>query len=42
MACFTGNFEVMKFLDRNGYWSEINPQAISFAIRADNSEASDS
>jgi len=33
MACFTGNFEVMKFLDRNGYWSEINPQAISFAIK---------
>ena len=39
VACYTGNFEVMKFLDSNGYWSEINTEAISCAIRAGQLEA---
>ena len=39
MACYTGNFKVMEFLDSNGYWSEINEQAISNAIRAGQLEA---
>ena len=24
VACYTGNFEVMEFLDSNGYWSEAS------------------
>ncbi|WZN62677.1 hypothetical protein HKI87_06g42190 [Chloropicon roscoffensis] len=39
VACYTGNFEVMEFLDNNGYWSEINTEAISCAIRAGQLEA---
>ena len=34
VACYTGNFKVMEFLDNEGYWSEINTEAISCAIRA--------
>ena len=34
VACYTGNFKIMEFLDSKGYWSEINPEAISCAIRA--------
>ena len=34
VACYTGNFKIMEFLDSNRYWSEINEQAISNAIRA--------
>ena len=39
VACYTGNFEVMEFLDNQGYWSEINTEAISCAIRAGQLEA---
>ena len=39
VACYTGNFEIMEFLDSNGYWSEINTEAISCAIRAGQLEA---
>ena len=34
VACYTGNLKIMEFLDSKGYWSEINPEAISNAIRA--------
>ena len=39
VACYTGNFKVMEFLDNEGYWSEINSEAISCAIRAGQLEA---
>merc|ERR1719201_2407958 len=39
VACYTGNFKIMEFLESEGYWSEINEQAISNAIRAGELEA---
>ena len=39
VACYTGNFKIMEFLESEGYWSEINEQDISNAIRAGELEA---
>ena len=39
VACYTGNFKIIEFLDNEGYWSEINSEAISCAIRAGQLEA---
>ena len=33
VACYTGNFKIMEFLESEGYWSEINTQAIAYAIK---------
>ena len=33
VACYMGNFKIMEFLDSKGYWSEINEQAIAYAIK---------
>ena len=32
MACYTGNFKTIGFLEKEGYWSEIHTDTIAYAV----------